>query len=723
MAKKSLIDARKFVPEYFGNNREFQVFLRAINIAFSVIKSNTDNFIPNLLNPLQCKARLLPLLSNYVGWDYMPSERVITNRWITKLYPLIVRNRGNEIGLTLAIAMSICLLGEPEDITYEKSFSMEMDNSLDKYGRKTERLKIYMYVQSYLPILKDLLERVRPAGMQIEFIPSQNINSTETISLTDEYSIMKYDYITGKLISINDIDIYVQNSWPLLMDEHAIKHYKWKDLEEYTWEELRPKTWGDLEDTGIEAYASIPGLAPYDMSNKGNLSASIWNTSGVKLVDGRFYDKYGNDMNRYVDPESGKILYGDGTWNNEFIKETRIYRILKETDEKTNAETHKEIYTGMYFDVSEPAKVLNTYYKLLDDGVFSGFFLSKDDFVIYAGDNLNSSFKLKEDIKTINGISTTVWRVFDSKTNVKYNWYVDMITRRFIRDDEGESIQHTDNKLPFSETTYLGKKAFLMRTTTVNGVTSISATKYFVNMYGDIVDPAGNIILSKKDRYKVSDSTMIGFSEVHNDYKQLSTFDGTAILQREWSFMKDDNIQDIHGKNMTNDFEEYERVTDPRYKFEYNIFDIGNPNREYTGTELIRFLSNDDLKRIKCENGYLTIPLFVTTFDSENANGSLKIKMNLPLNYSLADVFKTMNIRYENKNPNDELNPKWDIYVDWTANKSNKSLFNLNDLENPIHFIKKGTIEPRTLHWTGNAINVSPKLYDGTTKVFKKEGE
>ena len=314
MAKKSLLDMRKFVPEYFGNNREFQVFLRAINIAFSVIKSNTDNFIPNLLNPLRCKARLLPLLSNYVGWDYLPSERVITNRWITKLYPLLVRNRGNEIGLTLAIAMSICLLGDPEDITYEKSFSMEMDEGLDKYGRKTQRLKIYMYVQSYLPILKDLLERVRPAGMTIEFVPSQTISSTETVSLTDEYSIMKYDYITGKLLSINDIDIYVQNSWEVMIDEHAIKHYRWRHLEDYTWGDLESKTWGELEGTGIETYVAIPSLAPYKMDNKGNISAPLWNTTGVHLTDGRFYDKYGNDMNRYVDSESGKILYDDGIW-------------------------------------------------------------------------------------------------------------------------------------------------------------------------------------------------------------------------------------------------------------------------------------------------------------------------------------------------------------------------------------------------------------------------
>lgn len=714
MAKKSLLDMRKFVPEYFGNNREFQVFLRAVNIAFSVIKSNTDNFIPNLLNPLQCKARLLPLLSNYVGWDYMPSERVSTNRWITKLYPLLVRNRGNEIGLTLAIAMSICLLGDPEDITYEKSFSMEMDDGIDKYGRKTQRLKIYMYVQSYLPILKDLLERVRPAGMMIEFIPSQTISSTETISLTDEYSIMKYDYITGKLLSINDIDIYVQNSWEVLIDEHAIKHHRWKHLEDYTWGDLESKKWGDLEDADVEPYSAIPGLAPYDISNKGDVSAPLWNTTGIHLVDGRFYDRHGNDLNRYVERETGKILYDDGIWNNEFIRETRIYRV--------DNDTKNEFYTGMYFDVSEPAKVLNTYYKLLDDGVFSGFFLSKDDFVIYSSENARSSFKLKEDTTTINGVPTIVWRVFDSKTNIKYNWYVDMITRKFVRDNVGEDIQYTNKKVPFSETTYVGKKAFLMRISESDGVTTLNATKYFVNVYGDIVDPAGNIILSKKDRYKVSDSTMIGFSEVHNEQKQLSTYDGTAILQREWSFMKDDHIQDIYGKNLINDFEEYDRVTDPRYKFEYNIFDIGTPVREYTGTELIKFVSNEELSHIKCTNGFLTIPLFTTEFDSENAAGALKIKMNLPLNFSLGDVFKNINIRYENKLPNDEINPKWDIFVDWVANDKNKTLFNLNDLENPIHFIKKGTIEPRTLHWTGNTIKISPKVYDGTTRVYQ-EGE
>ena len=97
--------------------------------------------------------------------------------------------------------------------------------------------------------------------------------------------------------------------------------------------------------------------------------------------------------------------------------------------------------------------------------------------------------------------------------------------------------------------------------------------------------------------------------------------------------------------------------------------------------------------------------------------------MNLPEVYSLGDVFKNMNIRYEKKLPNTELDPYYDIYIDWTPNNKNKSLFNLNDLENPIHFIQKGKINKRTLHWTGNTIYLDPKTYDGTTKVYTHGGD
>lgn len=753
MAGKSIIDTRTMVPEYFGNNREFQVFLRAINIALSVIKSNSDNFIPNLLNPLKCKAKLLPLLANYVGYDYNPKERVVTNRWITKLYPLLVRNRGSELGITLAVSMAICLMADPENLDWERNFSLEYEDTYDKYGRKINTLKLYIYTTDYLPILKDLIETVRPAGLKIEYIPATTISSSETIALTDEYAIAKYDYTTGKLLSINDVNITVQNSWPLLVDEHAIKHYRWKHLQNWNWgrtettppekQVMNEHTWGEIQDTGIDAFGAMPSKAPYNIDNKNTKEAEIWNDTGIRLVDGRFYDRYGNDLNRILDSLTGRILYetikndklGNSTpnyeWIGEYVKDTRIYAETRETKteinpttgEKEEVTTVNRKYTGIYFDVSEPAKVMNTYYKLLDDGIFSNFYLSKDNMQIYNGATMFTEFKLIEEPKKFDIYTKNVWRVVNPIDESRYEWYVDMESRKFIRDGDGKKVNYPDNEvMPFRETTYIGKKAFIMdiEKDDTGKVTSITATKYFVNKYGDIIDLAGNVILSKKDRYKVSDSNMIGFSEVHNNAKGLSTFDSTNILGRDWSYMKDDHIQDVWGKNQTNDFEEYERVVDPRYKLDHYSFDIGTPVREYTGTELIKFISNDDLKAISAVDGYMTIQLFTSSFDNENASGVLKIKTDIPNNYTLADVFKNMNIRYENKMPNDELNPSWDIFIDWVPNTKNTSVFNLNDLENPIHFIKKGKIEPRTLHWTRGPIYIAPKVYDGTTKVFIK---
>ena len=742
MIRKSLIDSRKYVPEYFGNNREFQVFLRAVDLAFSVIKSDTDNFVANLLDPLRCKSRLLPLLSNYVGWDYKPNERVLTNRWVTKLYPVLVRNKGNEIGITLAIAMSICLLGDPEKMIYEKSFSMEYDYTTDKYGRKIKVLKIYMYNDEYYSILHDLIEVVRPAGIKVEYISSQSISSSETIALTDEYNIAKYDYITGKLLSINDVKVYVQNSWPLLIDIHAIKHYKWNDLKDFVWgpvtDEMRKEllneniqvmsdnTWDYYNDTGIEQYISMPGLAPYEVKNNDRSNMpTLWDNYGIYLIDGKFYDRYKNYLGRYVDNVTGNILYDDvgsdeDNWRGEFIKETRIYKKNKQTGDIT--------YTGMYFDVSEPAKILNTYYKLLDDNVFSGFFLSSDNLYIYNAENMTSSFRLQEETIKINDVPTLVWKVYNSSGNIKYNWHVDMITRRFVMDDDGQQISVVNIKCPFSESTYIGKKAYLANVNNEENQSYLIVSNYYVNPYGDIVDQAGNIILSKKDRYKISDSTMIGFSEIHDESKELSTYDGTNILAREWSFMNDDQMEDKHGRKSSevNDYYEYDRVTDPRTKFTYDLFKIGNPIREYTGTDLIRFLSNEDLKKIKCEGGAFKIPLFVTNFDSENARDELtnefpmlKIIANIPENFSLGDIFNNISIKFEDKIPNDEINPKWNIIIEWTANRAYETLFNLNDLENPIKFIKCGIIEPRTLHWTMRPIYITPKVYDGTIKIYK----
>ena len=705
MSYKSTIEPREYVPQYFGNNRDFQVFLNLLKLILTNVVSNTNNFITNLLNPLACKSRLLPLLCNNVGYDYDSTERIITNRWICKLYPLLIRNRGNDLGIKLAISLALSLLAEDDDLQLDKNFSIDYGESIDKYGRSIKTLKVYLYTSSYNSILNKLIDVVRPAGLYVEFVPSQSISSSETIVLTDDTLIAKYDYTTGKLLSINGIDIYIQNSWDVMSDDDSNRPIRWKDLEPYKWGELEDAgiTWGYLEKPDIEKYEAIPGLAPYEVGNKHNYFY------GETLVDGRFYDRYGQDLNKYIDESNGYIMNSlTGQWTGEVVKETKIYAHKPNKD--NTGFTSEEYYTGKYFDVSNPAKVLKTYYKLYDDTLFRGFYVNHDTLTIH--DNIKDSsalFSLKEDIMTINGKPIPILKVYDSTGKTKYNWHVELSTRKFIKDLDGVEINSNTTKMPFTNTTYIGKKAYIMSEYDLDGITYITSTPFFVNKYGDIVDLAGHIILTKQDRYKISDSNMIGFSEIHNN-TEPTTYDATNILGRDYSFLKDDDIKNTWSREELNDHPEYDRINDARYKLTREMFNIGNPIREYTGTDLIRMLSSDDLKHIYSENGYFEIPLFINSFDKENSSGKLIIYLDLPNNFSLGDIFKTIQLKYESSNPNTKLDALYDIDIYWTANTLNRSYFNLNELPNPIKFLNVGKINKRTLHWNSFPIVISPNI-------------
>lgn len=719
LKKSSTINTRNLVPEYFGNNRHFQVFLRLINLILTNVKSDSVNFVENTLNPLKCKNKLLPLLSSYVGWNYDPEERMETNRWVTRLYPLLIRNRGNEIGLSLAVAISVSLLCNPKDIELDYNFSIGTEEEIDDNNRTITKIKIYMFNNTYLSLLNKLIEVVRPAGSIIEFIPAQNITSSETIVLTDKYLISKYDYISGKLLQVNDVPIVVQNSWEILIDDFDPESFKWKDFVENTWSEISTKTWHDVEHRLRDfAEGSIPGVSNYETNNK-NIK-----TSKMVLIDGKFYDLNNNYLGKYLDSETGKIMFDSGVESNYFIKDTRIYYY--------DSNKNKETYTGMYFDVSNPAKVLNTYYKLMDGNIFRGFYMSRDNSCIYHHNNTKPLYQLKNYYIKINEKNTLVWKVYDMKGNL-INWHVDIATRHFIKDDEGDDLKENDSKFPFSDTTCIGRKTYLLKPLTDNGV--LESTPFYVNKFDDIVDQTGNVILSKKDMYKVSDSTMIGYSQVHNN-KRISTFDGTNILQREWSFIKDSDLSNIWKKDEINDYSNVVKENDNRIKVDLSSFTLIEPIREYTGNNHIRFITSDELKKIngvKNSNTNLydfNIQLFNVDvsadndkskyYDGYNASGNLIISLDLPeeLNMiNLAYIFKNFDINFENENPNDNINPRWNVILNWQPNIENRSIFDTNELPSSIIFFKKGIIEKRTLYWTNKTINIEDKIYDNTTHI------
>ena len=91
------------------------------------------------------------------------------------------------------------------------------------------------------------------------------------------------------------------------------------------------------------------------------------------------------------------------------------------------------------------------------------------------------------------------------------------------------------------------------------------ATEYFINAYEDIEDQAGNIILSRKDRYHVSDSAGVGFSEVHG-VEDNSVTDKSWLTARSYAYQTDRDYWQSKAITDYNDFEHPDRVVPAEFK-------------------------------------------------------------------------------------------------------------------------------------------------------------
>lgn len=130
----------------------------------------------------------MPLLASYVGYKYDYTESYSTNRLIIKYYPAMIRNRGSEIGISLATALSVNALGEVDKVEALAMFRID-------YVKSESKMYIYVYFPASLSKVRDLLEVVRPAGCGLQIVAAdiiQTIDGIEVHDYVDEN--MKYAY-------------------------------------------------------------------------------------------------------------------------------------------------------------------------------------------------------------------------------------------------------------------------------------------------------------------------------------------------------------------------------------------------------------------------------------------------------------------------------------------------------------------------------------------------
>lgn len=192
-----MIETRNMVPYAYSSSREYQVFLKLLDLVINASKSEVDNFV-DLINPDKCPNHMLPLLASYVGYEYDYNESYDANRIIIKHYNSLIRNRGSAIGISLAVALSITATGKFDDISLVTLFRVG-------YNREINKINIYLYFPDYISKIKDLIEVVRPAGTRYEIIPAESVSTIEQIQIHDYITMENMeDYIKSDRYKVSE---------------------------------------------------------------------------------------------------------------------------------------------------------------------------------------------------------------------------------------------------------------------------------------------------------------------------------------------------------------------------------------------------------------------------------------------------------------------------------------------------------------------------------------
>lgn len=175
------IDSFKNVPLIYTTSRDYQALLKLFDILANVEKNDIDNLI-SCINADMCPSKYLPLLASYVGYDYNYDLPYDSNRTIIKYYPELIRNRGSNKGIMLACAVALNVSGLLNSATDVASYVNLMYTKEDGESLLT----IFISNRAISPILIDLLQVVRPAGLLLRIAPALTVRSYDKVNIDDE---------------------------------------------------------------------------------------------------------------------------------------------------------------------------------------------------------------------------------------------------------------------------------------------------------------------------------------------------------------------------------------------------------------------------------------------------------------------------------------------------------------------------------------------------------
>ena len=224
-----MIQSRFLVPNYLTeNSKDIHTFLHLIDLMVNNAKSKTDDFV-NILNPDKCPNKLLPLLASYVGYDYDYNETYDGNRIIIRSYKDMIKNKGNTNGIQLATSIAISMEANKSLIDAQELIRVtfydyyyrcpkcgyiayepfdtcphcEFDGEIQKID--TDTIVIVVEYPLYSAKMYDLVEAVRPVGVNCLMYNGTIVNTEETVGLSD-YIKLQSKFLNDGMSEVGGID-------------------------------------------------------------------------------------------------------------------------------------------------------------------------------------------------------------------------------------------------------------------------------------------------------------------------------------------------------------------------------------------------------------------------------------------------------------------------------------------------------------------------------------
>lgn len=199
-----MLEVRDYVPEVYSKSRDYQAILKLLDLVVCSIESDVTNFTSHI-NPEYCKSEFLSLLASYIGYKYDNNLSYEINRLIIDYYKELVNNRGCEAGIKLAAALAINAVRISAG---DQSF-IDLNTSLVNIGFDGEagQITIYILANDYSFKIFDLLEAVRPAGVAINILKSENIMTYDKVSVGESLVSNKEQYDESERSTVGSTDV------------------------------------------------------------------------------------------------------------------------------------------------------------------------------------------------------------------------------------------------------------------------------------------------------------------------------------------------------------------------------------------------------------------------------------------------------------------------------------------------------------------------------------